>query len=219
MVKREENMKVTIIGTGKMARALSIRLLEGGNQVTLVGHTPGKAEELVAELEKTVKSSGSISSAKGKAITGEVAILAIPYSATTEVTDQFGDQLVGKIVVDITNPINFQTMQSAVENSSGAEEIAKHLSVTSRVVKAFNTTLATPLTSGQVGGLPLDVFIAGDDAQARAIVSELVESGGMRPIDAGPLARARQLEALGLLHIALQSQRNTNFMNAIKVID
>jgi predicted dinucleotide-binding enzyme len=66
--------------------------------------------------------------------------------------------------------------------------------------------------------MPLDVLVAGDDAEAKALVALLIESGGLRALDVGPLVCARQLEALGLLHIALQITQNTGFMTAIKII-
>jgi predicted dinucleotide-binding enzyme len=72
--------------------------------------------------------------------------------------------------------------------------------------------------AGQVGGEPLDVFIAGDDQEAKATVAQLVSSGGMRPIDAGHLRRARELEATALLHMEIQGSRHTRFASAIKVV-
>ena len=74
------------------------------------------------------------------------------------------------------------------------------------VVKAFNTVFAGTLVAGSVAGQPLDVFIAGDDEEARALVARLVRDGGMRPIEAGALARARELEALGYLHMVVQGR-------------
>ena len=62
------------------------------------------------------------------------------------------------------------------------------------MVKAFNTTFAGSLVDGQVAGQPLDVFVASDDDDAKAKVRELAESAGLRVLDAGPLAHARQLE-------------------------
>ncbi|GEJ99752.1 hypothetical protein TNCT1_20290 [Streptomyces sp. 1-11] len=69
------------------------------------------------------------------------------------------------------------------------------------VVKAFNTTFAGLLSPGEGHGFPLDVLIAGDDSAAKDKVADLISSGAMRPLDVGPLRRARQLEALGFLHI------------------
>ena len=58
---------------------------------------------------------------------------------------------------------------------------------------------ASVLVAGEVAGQPLDVLIAGDDADAKEAVKGLVESGGSRIIDAGPLRRAQELERLGFL--------------------
>jgi 8-hydroxy-5-deazaflavin:NADPH oxidoreductase len=86
------------------------------------------------------------------------------------------------------------------------------------VVKAFNTTFAGTLGGGEVSGQPLDVFIAGDDEDAKRIVAELAESGGLRPVDAGPLKRARELEAMGLVHMTIQNSLGTGFGTALKVV-
>jgi predicted dinucleotide-binding enzyme len=103
-------------------------------------------------------------------------------------------------------------------DGSGAQEIAAAAPDGARVVKAFNTTFAGTLVEGRVAGQPLDVFIAGDDAEAKATVARLAESGGLRPVDAGPLARARELEALGYLHMTVQQSLDTGFASAVKVI-
>jgi NADPH-dependent F420 reductase len=211
---------VTIIGTGNMARGISTRLLAGGNSVTLVGHEPGKAEELADQLRDTAQSGASVTAASvGDQLTGEVVVLAVPWTAAVPLVQQYSDQLTDKIIIDITNPIDFSTMEPAVApGSSAAEEIAQAAPAGAKVVKAFNTTFAGTLVAGQVAGQPLDVFIAGDDAEAKATVARLVESGGLRPIDAGPLRRARQLEALHLLHIAVQFTLGTNFGSAVKIL-
>ena len=100
---------------------------------------------------------------------------------------------------------------------SATAEIAAALPQ-SRVLKAFNTTFAGTLGSGEVGGQRLDVFLAGDDGDAKATVTRLVEAGGMRAVDAGPLRRARQLEHLGFLHMALQDGLGTGYGTAVKII-
>jgi 8-hydroxy-5-deazaflavin:NADPH oxidoreductase len=208
-------MEIAIIGTGKMARAISRRLLDGGNLVTLVGRTQGKADMLATELQGT--GVGRITAARDGAITGEVVILAVPYTAVDSILREYHGKLAGKIVVDITNPINYQTMEPAYPRSSGAEEFARQLPQDIPMIKAFNTTFASTLLDGKVDGMPLDVFIAGDDAGAKAKVAKLIQAGGLRAIDAGPLG-ARQLEALGLLHIALQSKFNNGMRTAIKLL-
>jgi predicted dinucleotide-binding enzyme len=84
-------------------------------------------------------------------------------------------------------------------------------------VKAFNTTFAPTLVAGEVGGQLLDVLIAGDDEAAKRKVAQLVSDGGLRPLDVRPLRRARQLEQLGFLHIAVQQPLELGFGSAIKV--
>jgi 8-hydroxy-5-deazaflavin:NADPH oxidoreductase len=83
-----------------------------------------------------------------------------------------------------------------------------------RVVKAFNTTFADTLA----GAEPLDVFIASDDEDAKATVSQLVSDGGMRPIDASSLRRARELEALGYLHMAVMQGTDKPFATAVRIV-
>jgi len=213
-------MNITIIGTGNMARGIATRMLAGGNNVILVGHTPGKAEDLATELQRAAQGGASVQAAsEGSSKDSAVVVLAVPYAAAAPIVQQYGDQLAGKIIVDITNPVDFTTMSPALPGgTSAAEEIAKVAPAGAKVVKAFNTTFAGPLIAGQVAEQPLDVFIAGDDADAKTTISQLVTSGGLRAVDAGPLQRARQLEALGLLHIALQFTLNTAFGSAVRII-
>ena len=71
------------------------------------------------------------------------------------------------------------------------------------MLKAFNTTFAGTLAAGTVGPLTTTVLIAGDDADAKATLAGIVTSGGLQAIDAGSLARARELEAIGFLQITL----------------
>ena len=123
-------------------------------------------------------------------------VLAVPYPALSDVLATRADQLGGKVVVDITNPLNFETFDSLTvpADSSAAAEIAASLPQ-SRVVKALNTTLAATVASGAVGDLQTTVLIAGDDAEAKSLLADVLTAGGLRAIDAGSLRRARELEA------------------------
>jgi predicted dinucleotide-binding enzyme len=69
-----------------------------------------------------------------------------------------------------------------------------------------------------VDNKPLDVFIAGDDAEAKAKITQLVKDGGSRAIDAGPLSHARQLEAIGFLGISMQGTLGTGFKSAWQIV-
>ena len=213
-------MNVTIIGSGNMARGIGTRLVSGGHGITILDRKPEKAkalaEELAGQAGKTVKAEGA---ALSSPIKDEIVFLAIPYGAASEVIENLGKKLDGKIVIDITNPLNATYNGLAVEpGTSAAEEIAKQLPSDAVVLKAFNTTFAGTLVKGKVDGTTLDVFIAGDAAEPKQKVSKLVEESGLRPIDAGSLERARQLEAMGLLGITLQQGMGTGFQSAWKII-
>ena len=110
----------------------------------------------------------------------------------------------GKVVVDITNPVNFETFDglTVAADGSATAEIAAALP-DAKVLKAFNTNFAATLASGTVGDLTTTVLVAGDDVDAKSLLTGIVTSGGLKAIDAGSLARARELEALGFLQITL----------------
>jgi 8-hydroxy-5-deazaflavin:NADPH oxidoreductase len=214
-------MNVTIIGSGNMARGIGTRLLSGGHSVTLLDRDPNKATALADELaSKAKKGATARAEALGSAVKDEIVVLAIPYGATGQVIESLGKQLDGKIVIDITNPLNATYSGLAVApGTSGAEEIAKKLPKGAVVLKAFNTTFAKTLVEGEVDGKPLDVFIAGDAEGPKQKVTKLVEDSGLRAIDTGALERARQLEAMGLLGIVLQPKLGTGFESAWKILD
>ena len=186
---------ISIVGTGNMGQAIAGVVARGGSSVQLLGENDGD-----------------------KAITGDIVILAVPYPAVASVIEQRRSQLDGKVVVDITNPLDFSTFDSLVvpSDSSAAEEIATALPQ-SRVLKAFNTTFAGTLSSGTVGGLPTTVLIAGDDADAKALLGSAVTAGGLRAVDAGRLARARELEALGFLQLTLASGEKISWTGGFAV--
>ena len=206
---------VTILGSGNMARGIATRVLAGGNAVQVLDKDPSHAARLTAELSGQVES-GTI----GDLIAGEVVVLAVPYAAAAGLVEQYGDALVGVVIVDITNPVDFTTFDSLATpaDSSAAEEIAKVAPAGASVVKAFNTTFAATLVTGSVAAEPLDVLIAGDDPAAKTRVAELIEAGGLRAIDAGPLRRARQLEQTGFLHMLLQQPLGTGFASALRFL-
>jgi 8-hydroxy-5-deazaflavin:NADPH oxidoreductase len=209
-------MDVTIIGTGNMARAIGTRLVAGGHRVTVLGKEPGEADAVVKELGGDGAAQAGRS---GEPIADDVVVLAVYYPDAKRAVEQYGGGLSGKVVIDITNPVN-EKIDGLVTppDGSAAQELAAS-APGARVVKAFNTTFAGTLIDGQVAGQPLEVFLAGDDEEAKATVATLVEDGGLRPIDAGPLSRARELEAAGLLHMSVQGTLGTGFGSALKIVN
>jgi predicted dinucleotide-binding enzyme len=187
---------VSIIGTGNMGSALAGLVTKGGNTV------------------ETFNTSDT-----GKPVTGDVVVLAVYYPAVREVLAQRADQLAGKVVVDITNPVNVETFDGLVvpADSSATAEIAAALP-SSTVLKAFNTNFAATLASGTVGSETTTVLIAGDDADAKALLAGIVSAAGLRAIDAGGLARARELEALGFLQITLAASEKIAWTGGFAVV-
>ncbi len=127
------------------------------------------------------------------------------------------------MIVEPTNPVDFSVLEPLdrawIEPfGSAGQLIAAEAPDGAGFVKAFNTNFAGPLLAGQVDGKPLDVFIAGDDESAKEKVRQPVSDGGMRAVDAGKLARARELEAMALLQMQIQGSHGTGFAPALKVI-
>ena len=186
---------ISIIGTGNMARALGSRALAGGNAVEVIGRDASKADALARAI------GGATAGTIGAAPAGDIVILAVPYAHAVPLVRQFGDALSGKVIVDITNPFNPDlTGLVTPEGSSAAQEIATYAPAGAHVVKAFNTVFGHVLAAYKPEDpRPLDVFIAGDDAEAKARVSLFVESLALRPLDVGDLTSARWLEATSVL--------------------
>ncbi|MCW3492693.1 NADPH-dependent F420 reductase [Microbacterium sp. SSM24] len=172
----------TIIGTGSMGDAIGGMLAAGGNDVIHVTRDQVGTAPIV----------------------GDIVILAVPYPAVADIVSRAGEQLAGKVVVDITNPLDFETFDSLVVpvGSSAAAELQAALPQSS-VLKAFNTNFAGTISTKQVGGVPTTVLVAGDDAAAKATLSAAIVAGGLGAIDAGSLARAHELEAMGFLQLTL----------------
>ena len=187
---------ITVIGAGNMGQAISSVANRGGNTVELIGEAD-----------------------KDKAVTGEIVVLAVPYAAVADIIATRGDQLVGKVVVDITNPVNFETFDSLTvpADGSAAAEIAAVLPQ-SRVLKAFNTTFAGTLSAGTVGPLTTTVLIAGDDSDAKSLLAGVITASGLKVIDVGSLKRAREMEALGFLQISLAANDKISWTGGFGIV-
>lgn len=208
---------VTIIGAGNMARGIGSRVVAADRSLEILNREADKAQSLASELGGAV-SGGSLEQSPS----GKIVVLALPFDAAQEVVKNLGSALDGKIVIDITNPVNFETFDSLTvpAGSSAAEELAK-LAPNATFVKAFNTTFAGNLVSGKINGQPLDVFIASDSAEARTAVASLVTDADMRALEVGGLHHARELEGFQLLHMALQvnpAYENFQWGSALQIV-
>ena len=207
---------ISIIGSGGMAAAIGGLAAKAGHTVEVMGRDLAKARAMAEQVGV-----GATTGTFGAIPAGDIVFLAVPYSAVLDVVKQYGEALAGKLLVDITNPIksNFLGFLTP-DDSFGAQEIAKAAPGDADIVKAFNTLSPHVLTAGPVEGHPLDVFIAGDDAQAKARVSAFIESLGLRPMDTGQLTMARTLEHACMLWLGLMthSVKHTNFSIGVRLL-
>ena len=186
---------ISIIGTGNMGTAIASVLTDGGASVENIGHNDQPSAF------------------------GDIVILAVPYTAVPEIAEKYRDQLAGKTVVDITNTVDFATFQPVqFDAGSGAAQLAASLP-DAKVIKAFNTNFGPTLSTKTVAGkTTTTVMIAGDDADAKAALSAAITAGGLNVLDAGPLARARELEALGFLQISAAVTEQISWTDGIVVV-
>jgi predicted dinucleotide-binding enzyme len=177
-------MRIAVIGTGRVGRALGGRWREQDHDVTFGARTPREDAVSIADAARDA----------------EVVVLAVPYDAALDAIAAAGD-LDGKVLVDCTNPVGPNGLKLGT-TTSAAEQIASHASG-ARVVKSFNTTGAENMANSDYGEAPLAMPIAGDDADAKRVVSELARDLGFDVLDVGPLSAARYLEPFAMVWISL----------------
>jgi NADPH-dependent F420 reductase len=206
-------MKVAIIGAGNVGTALATSLTRAGHEVVISARDPQHAASAAAATGATPAPSNAV------AVDGaDVVIAAVPATALPDIAAELGGALDGTPIVDVTNRMAFGADGPSMDTSvSNAEELAARLPSTP-VVKAFNTLFASKQADPTADGAQLDGYVAGDDPAAKATVLALVESIGLRPVDVGPLARARQLESLAFLNIALNATNDGAWDSSWKLV-
>lgn len=205
-------MIVTIAGAGNMPLGIGTRTLAGGHSIRLYDRTRAKADDPARALSQEASGADVASADEGAVADSDIVVLALPYPARRDVAAAWAGVPSGKVVVDISNPVDFSTFDSLVvePGTSAAEQIASG-APEARVVKAFNTTFAGPLVTGRVAGRPLGVFVAGDDDVTKETVSALVTSVALRALDVGPLG-------FQFLHMASQKQLGLNWLSSIAIL-
>ena len=147
-----------------------------------------------------------------------IVVLAAPFTSVEAIAAEIGSAVAGKVVVDATNRMSFGADGPDIDTStSNAEELAALLPG-AHVVKAFNTLFASHQADPFADGVQLDGYVAGDDAASKATVLDLVASIGLNPVDVGPLSRARQLEGLAFLNIALNIANAGSWQSGWKLV-
>jgi 8-hydroxy-5-deazaflavin:NADPH oxidoreductase len=200
-----------------MGSGLVRRLTAAGHTVLLTDHNADKAANVAAQARDGQP--GRASAAEdAEALAADVVVLAIWYPGTVEYARANSAALSGKVVVDISNPLDDSFTGLTIDpTTSAAEQLAAALPDSS-VVKAFNTVTSTVLPVGELDGTPSDTFVASDDDKAKATVLELLEGTGLRGLDAGKLSNARLLERLTAFGIELGQRYGLEFDFAFKYL-
>jgi NADPH-dependent F420 reductase len=204
-------MKVAIIGSGNVGKALAASAQKAGHNVTISSRHPENAEE-AARATKT-RAAGSNKEAVKDA---DLVVLAVPADKLDEIVAGLNSDLDGKVIVDVTNRVDMKDPGKTLDGTSVAERLQTRVPK-AQVVKALNYAFASRMADPKVNGYQLDGFVAGDDEAAKIKALEFVKSVGFRPIDAGPLAMARALEGMAALNIALQIRHNWPWQNGWKL--
>jgi 8-hydroxy-5-deazaflavin:NADPH oxidoreductase len=206
-------MKVAVLGTGDVGKRLAEGFASRGHQVVVGTRTPGDAD--LVKWAKGVGGIVTLGTAAEAAQQGEIVVLAVLGTAALDVVKAAGkDNLSGKVLIDVTNALDFSkgmppglfvgTTDSLGERIQSAVPEAK-------VVKAFNTIANSQMVDPHVKGQSkLELLIAGNDAAAKAQVTEIAKSFGWAgTLDSGDIAGARWLEATVPLWVRLGGALNT----------
>jgi predicted dinucleotide-binding enzyme len=203
---------VTVIGAGNFGSVVAGIAAKGGTGIQVLARDVEKARAVADPL-------GGTAGTVGDEVTGDVVVLAVPYGAVADLVEVYPSAFDGKVLVDVTNPVDFSTFDDLVvpADSSAAKQLQDAVPG-AKVVKAFNTNFGGTLASGEIGSVPTTVLVAGDDADAKQTLVELVTAAGLQGLDAGSLKRARELEAVGLLQMTLAGAEKISWGGGLAVI-
>lgn len=190
-------MNITLLGAGNMGAALASQLTRAGHAVRIVSRSPDKAQALAA-----AHSGASVVAAEAAMDGTDVVIVATGFGDAIPALQSLGS-LAGKVIVDITNPMNDDFSGLTVGHDNSAAEQIANAFPDADVVKAFNTLFAQVLAKGPelADGQVATAFYAGDSERAKQTARALIDSIGFKAVDAGGLKNARYLEPLAGLNI------------------
>ncbi len=206
-------MKIAIIGAGNVGTALATSFTRAGHQVIIASRDPEDAARAAAASGASIAPDNIAAAAEA-----DVIVPAVYFPNLPEIAAEIATAAAGKPIIDVSNRISFGATGPEIDTTSSNAEALAELLPQSSIVKAFNTLFASNQVDPIADGVQLDGFVAGDDAEAKAVVLELVRSIGLRPVDVGPLVRARQLEGLAFLNMALNIDNQGSWQSGWKLV-
>jgi NADPH-dependent F420 reductase len=184
-------------GTGKEGSGLALRWAHAGYPVIIGSRTAEKGEAAATEINQQLGRNAVRGMANEQAAQeAELIVVTVPYSAHQSTLESIREMVQGKVLIDVTVPIQLPpTKVSVPEGKSAAQEAQVLLGEDVRVISAFQNVSAVHLKDVNHSA-DCDVLITGDDVDAKEATIRLAEGAGMRGIDAGPLANAVAAESL-----------------------
>ena len=212
-----QQIRVGVLGSGDVGRALAAGFAGLGHDVKIGSRDPGKLSAW-AETAGPHVSTGTFAET---AQFGDILVLATLGIATEEVIRLAGENAFdGKVVIDTTNPLDFSRgvppVLSIGHTDSLGEVIQRRLPK-ARIVKAFNTVGNTLMVNPQLQGGPPDMFICGNDDDAKKIVTQICQHFGWGVIDIGGIEGSRYLEPMCLTWV-LHGFRSGTWQHAFKML-
>lgn len=201
---------VTIAGAGNVGSALARNLARHGLDVQLAASDLASAQSAARAIGERVRA------VELAALPGPVdaLFLAVPAGAAPAAVEAARGLAAGTIVVDCSNPLRWDDgpVHTPPPEGSMAAHLARRFPAL-RLVKAFNTFGAEFHDRPELTSAAADLYLAGDDAGARAAIAELARTLGFDPVDVGPLRNAAHLESLATLwiHLATVGKRGRDF--------
>lgn len=205
-------MRVAILGAGNVGGAVAAAAVRAGHDVVVSASSPENARKTAANAGARA-AEGNVEAVRG----ADVVVLAVPGAAVPAVVAEIGDVLGDAVLVDSTNPLNDSVTDLTTTGVSAAEQLQRSLPSVP-VVKAFNTIFASRHADPVQDGVALDALVAGDDADAKAVVADLARSLGYRPVDVGALRFARALEEMAFLNISLNASNGLPWRSGWRLV-
>lgn len=212
-------MKIGILGTGDVGRALGRGFVTLGHEVKMGSRSATNEDALAWAREMGPKASAGTFAAA--AAFGEVVVLATLGVANEAVLESAGPEaLRGKVLIDATNPLDLSggmpPKLAVAGDDSGGERVQRQLPG-AHVVKAFNTVGNALMFRPELPGGPPDMFIAGDDADAKRRVGAILDEFGWGVVDLGGIEGSRYLEAMCMAWV-LAGVHGGNWNQAFKLL-
>jgi 8-hydroxy-5-deazaflavin:NADPH oxidoreductase len=191
-------MRIGVLGSGEVGRALARGYLQNGHDVR-IGTRQGQVEEL------------PVGPAREVAAEAELVVLAVRGTSAVELVSSLAGEVDGKVLVDATNPLDFSSgaPRVFVGTTDSLGEQVQRAAPGARVVKAYNTVGNPLMVDPDLPGGPPTMFVAGNDSEAKATVGDLLRTTGWDVADLGGIESSRWLEAMCMAWLAYGSTNGT----------